>query len=221
MSNHEICRFVNSKDIRKHLEDINYTFTTAEAAWLVNQCRDATLKEKEDAWRKIIETMPDQSIDSVHFGKPYESIHKVISDYIKMKKRVYEMFLTETPTSFYQYTLVYEDGYKEYDQSLLYSSYEKCFSDMSQILSEAEKDITGEIRWSEIGCFYQITTRYNHDVQIMDVEIPGNGYGILDNDLLIFFDCLWFHFPAPFKKGDLYHEGHLLSYKSYIFIFMF
>lgn len=46
MNNQEICRFVNSKDIRNYLAAINYYFTTAEAAWLVYQCRDATLAEK-------------------------------------------------------------------------------------------------------------------------------------------------------------------------------
>ena len=88
MNNQEICRFVNSKDIRKYLADINYSFTTAEAAWLVYQCRNATLAEKYAAWEKIIATMPDQSVDSFHFDKPYESIHKVISDFIAMKKEV-------------------------------------------------------------------------------------------------------------------------------------
>ena len=37
MNNQEICRFVNSKDIRKYLADINYSFTTAEApGWSIN-----------------------------------------------------------------------------------------------------------------------------------------------------------------------------------------
>ena len=46
VKNQEICRFVNSKDIRQHLLDINYEFTTAEASWLVYECRNATLQEK-------------------------------------------------------------------------------------------------------------------------------------------------------------------------------
>lgn len=33
-----ILRFVNSKDIRKHLETIGYEFNSLETAWLIYQC---------------------------------------------------------------------------------------------------------------------------------------------------------------------------------------
>lgn len=207
MNNQEICRFVNSKDIRKYLSDINYTFTTAEAAWLVYQCRDATLAEKYAAWEKIIAIMPDQSVDSFHFDKPYESIHKVISDFIAMKKKVTEMFFEEGSKAFYQYSLIYNDGSRDYDDSILYSSYEKCFKQFAHDLSEEEDDddISGCIRRSEIECFYHITAFYNSNGEIMDVDIPAD-YGIVDWNLLNFFRNLWFHFPAPFKKGDIIYD---------------
>ncbi len=205
MNDQEICRFVNSIDIKKYLADINYSFTTAEAAWLVYQCRDATLAEKYDAWERIIATMPDQSVDSFHFDKPYESIHKVISDFIVMKKKVSEMFFSETPKAFYQYSLVYNDGIKDYDDSMLYSSYEKCFKQLEHDLSEEDDDTSGCIRRSEIDCFYQITAYYNIKGEIMDIEIPSD-YGIVDWNLLYFFRALWFHFPVPFKKGDIIYD---------------
>ncbi len=55
-----ILRFINSKAIRKHLKDIDflrgidYPFLPLEAAWLIYQCRDATVEEKHAAWRKIV-----------------------------------------------------------------------------------------------------------------------------------------------------------------------
>ena len=55
-------RFINSKDIRDYLRQIGYSFIAPEAAFLVWQCRSATLKEKITAWREIIETMPDCSL---------------------------------------------------------------------------------------------------------------------------------------------------------------
>lgn len=42
----DILRFVNSKDIREHLGNINYEFNSLEAAWLIYQCHDATIDEK-------------------------------------------------------------------------------------------------------------------------------------------------------------------------------
>ena len=205
MNDQEICRFVNSKDIKQYLLTTQYSFTTAEAAWLVYQCKNSTLNEKIDAWLNIIETMPDQSIDSIHFYKPYESIHKVISEFIDLKKRASDLFLTETTTSFYQYSLIYNDGNEDYDGSLHYSSYEKCFNQMQRELSAEDRIVTGKIRWSEIGCFYSITTSYNHDSQIMDIKIPAD-YGVLNWNLLDFFNDLWFHFPVPFQKGDILYD---------------
>ena len=58
----DLFRFIDSKDIREHLRQIGYPFTAPEAAFLVWQCRNATLKEKFAAWREIIETMPDCSL---------------------------------------------------------------------------------------------------------------------------------------------------------------
>lgn len=205
MNNQEICRFVNSKDIKQHLLATDYNFTTAEAAWLVYQCVDTTLSKKIEAWKDIIKTMPDGSIDSPHFDKPYESIHKVISDFIKLKQKASDLFYIERPTSFYQYTLVYNDGSKDYDDSMLYSSFENCFKQLQKDLSQEDEDVTGEIRWAEIGCCYTITTKYNHNCQIMDIIIPAD-YGVLDWNLLDFFNDLWFHFPTPFKKGDILYN---------------
>ncbi len=39
----DIYRFINSKDIRAHLENIGYQFNALEAAWLVYQCHTATM----------------------------------------------------------------------------------------------------------------------------------------------------------------------------------
>ena len=58
----DLFRFIDSKDIREHLRQIGYSFIAPEAAFLVWQCRSATLKEKITAWREIIETMPDCSL---------------------------------------------------------------------------------------------------------------------------------------------------------------
>ena len=50
-----ILRFVNSKDIREHIRNIGYEFNSLEAAWLIYQCRDATIDEKHKAWNELIE----------------------------------------------------------------------------------------------------------------------------------------------------------------------
>ena len=41
----DIYRFINSNTIREHLKKLGYQFNTLEAAWLVWQCKNATLAE--------------------------------------------------------------------------------------------------------------------------------------------------------------------------------
>ena len=59
----DVYQYVNSKDIRAHLESIGYQFNALEAAWLVYQHRGITMDERHAAWREIIDTMPDMRVE--------------------------------------------------------------------------------------------------------------------------------------------------------------
>ncbi len=206
MTDLEICRFVNSKDIRKYLMDIHYVFSASEAAWLVNQCYRATLQEKMDAWKDIISTMPDQSVDSFHFDEPYESIHKVLNDYLEMKSSILEMFMQESPGVFYQYMVSFNNHDYNYDYSPAYSSFEKCFHQLKAEQEDAENDeiLHCSIRRSEIDGSNTITAYYSRNGEITDIE--GCYNDDFHRDLSFFFDALWFHFPSPFRKGDILYD---------------
>lgn len=77
-----ILNFINSKDIREHLKAINYAFNSLEAAWLIYQCRNATIKEKHAAWRELIRTMPDCKIPERMNTNPHDSLHNYLRKYI-------------------------------------------------------------------------------------------------------------------------------------------
>ena len=207
MDNKTICSFVNSKDIKQYLIDTNYEFSTAEAAWLVYQCYKSTLQEKIDAWNEIINTMPDQSVNSFHFDKEVESIHKMIKDYIEMKNETLKMFLDEAPKRFYQYLVVYDNTYDHFDNSAPSSSYDKCYHQLIDEMNEDDEDDiqSGYIRQYEIDRYYYIEAHYNRAGGILDVSIPAS-YAIFDWNITDFFNCLWFHFPAPFKEGDIIYD---------------
>lgn len=53
-----IYEFINSRDVRKYLLEINYQFTTPEAAFVVYWSKKP-VKDKIRAWEEIIRTMPD------------------------------------------------------------------------------------------------------------------------------------------------------------------
>ena len=88
----DITRFINSKDIRKHLKDIGYKFNSLEVAWLIYQCRDATIKEKHKAWQELIETMPDCRIEQRYNTAPQESLHVFLREYMALEDRLASAF---------------------------------------------------------------------------------------------------------------------------------
>lgn len=113
----DIFRFLNSKDIREHLKRLGYSFTAPEAAFLVWQCRGVTLKEKMAAWREIIRTMPDCSMEERLNMDEMPSIHGFLEQYITLMERLLENFYCEVH-AVYSYSGSYQDGSdfaEEYD----------------------------------------------------------------------------------------------------------
>ena len=79
-------RFVNSRDIRAHLQSINYVFTATEAAWLVWQSMYATLEDKHRAWEYIIANMPDCPIPERLNTVPQPSLHRFLQELMELQK---------------------------------------------------------------------------------------------------------------------------------------
>ena len=55
-------KFINSKDVRKYMEELHYQFSILEAAFVIYHSTQVTLQEKMDAWLELTDTMPDCSI---------------------------------------------------------------------------------------------------------------------------------------------------------------
>ena len=73
--------FINSSDIREHLEKIGYEFNSIEAAWLVWQSK-APVRRRHRGLEYILDAMPDMSI------KEYNdhSLHTVVRDYLNIER---------------------------------------------------------------------------------------------------------------------------------------
>ncbi len=133
MENNTICSYINSKDIRKYLADIDYKFSSLEAAWLVYQSKNLTLKEKHAAWQDIVATMPDCIVESGHLDKPIESLHRMLEDYISMQKTIFDIFFTNDVQEFHQYVLIYGDqSHENYDESVCFAEYNSCLTSMKR-----------------------------------------------------------------------------------------
>lgn len=58
-----IYEFINSKAIRNHLKEINYEFTSMEAAYIVWHSKQHSQKEKFLAWEWILKNMDNHEVD--------------------------------------------------------------------------------------------------------------------------------------------------------------
>ena len=218
----DLYRFINSRDIRKHLKDINYKFNALEASWLVYQCADATLDEKKEAWTWIIENMPDIEVHE-RVNCPYrESLHDTLKKYMEMTDDLLDRF-TSGDEGVYTY-IYYEDGQKcgiAEPKRQVFFSLEDCLAEVKdcldgyrECLEEEKKDpcyhrISTKARVIKHfkNCEHKIDVTYDFDCRIKSVELL-NLDDVSDEyvDLQIgFFDGFWFDFPTPFKKGDIVH----------------
>ena len=83
-------RFLDSWDIRNHLEEMEYPLSTPEAAYLVWQSRGATLEEKFAAWEEIIQTMPDCAMEERLNMAAIPSFHGFLREYMETSRKIAE-----------------------------------------------------------------------------------------------------------------------------------
>ncbi len=196
----DLCRFVNSRDIREHLREMNYEFNSKEAVWLVYHSREATVKERLEACRYITGEMMDTPLGHTeHYSGKYKMAHQLARDYSVILEHFLEMLSETDDRAFYSYRIEGVRGdWEEY--AIPYSSFQKCI--------ETLKEEAGESVFSG----YYVTKRWiDHEKQslvfvfdrndeLVDVEYPEE-YN--DDELKECFRELGIHLPTPFKKGDI------------------
>lgn len=209
-------KFINSKDVREHLENIGYKFNALEAAWLVYQNRTATFKEKHVAWQNIIDTMPDYPIEWEHWNVPWnaplnapwnaprESLHAFLKQYMDMQNRWCEAFEKTGDNAVYSYQIFMMPEREYCGDGYAFSDLTTCMSELRKKFACYEHDEINGAR---------IEKRYIDEYLIyyMETDPEGNYFSLRPNiikvkDYLLYhssFNRLWFSFPVPFKKGDI------------------
>ena len=136
-------RFLDSRDIRNYLENMEYPLSTPEAAYLVWQCRRVTLEEKFAAWEEIVDTMPDSAIIGRPFGgrERVDSVHQFLRDYMDLEKNRLEHFTQGENCVFgADFFLLPNQEWREEgvwsESDTLFPNYTSCLAYCSQELSE-------------------------------------------------------------------------------------
>ena len=76
----DILEFVNSRTIREYLKDIGYQCDTMQASWLVYQSIYKNYDQKHEAWRWIIDNMPDCPMPERRYSVARPSVHKYLGE---------------------------------------------------------------------------------------------------------------------------------------------
>ena len=98
----DIYRFINSKDVADHLRATGHQFTASQAAYLVHKSADATLAERLDAWRAIVEEMPEERVLVEYREYTYDS-RELIEEHIADKESKLRKFLSADGAAYFPY----------------------------------------------------------------------------------------------------------------------
>ena len=206
----DIYQYVNSKDIRAHLQNIGYRFNALEAAWLVYQHRGITMDERHAAWREIIETMPDMRMEFADDSRePFKSLHQLLRDYMAMEQRWYQSFIAKEQDAIYSFTIFFEDS-RYIRTYYLFSEDDTCYH---ALLNDAEK------KWGSFGEIRQfhIQKKYLNSLEdhksFLHIDACGKVLDVFkghveapESFLSSCFSELWFSFSTPFQKGDIVYD---------------
>lgn len=199
-----IYRFIDSKDIREHLEKIKYNFSTQEAAYIVWYCRTVSLTEKESAWDEIIKTMPNCSLEERLNMMEIPDFHEFLKNYMELQKKMLKMF-REAEQSIYFYEI------EDYE-SKVFSNFDKCMEASIEEMLSRECD-RAKIRKCPINnCNNDYcrdsTCLVNSKGEVMEIDCS---LYLDDNDWEVYFAfCgMWFDFPTPFHCGDIVYNARL------------
>lgn len=196
----DIYKFINSKDIAKHLSDIKYSFSALEAAWIVYQSIYKTMNEKVAAWEWIINNMPDMEVVERRNCEFRPSVHAVLKEYIDLIKKYLEKIKEDGTDVYYEYKLCHIVPYPFNEDFLsVFRSYKECLEDIKTGLEKPDKPYRIKICRQKYGDNSQhIEFSLNENLDVMDIYATD----IIDFNY-DFFEGLWFKIPVPFIAGDI------------------
>lgn len=210
----DIYQSIDSKDIREHCRKLGHRFNTVESAYLVWQSRNTPLAEKHEAWREIIDTMPD--MEWSHAGEDWGSIHWCLERYMELEDRLVEDFYQTDETIRFEYggfggfagdrdkkfTSVEElleakrsgkfkliDGYKALEKP-----FEILFGNSFEVCKRKRRSQGPDLADARFS-------KYTFEL----LSVTGR-YGVLSEEECEFgeiFDRMWVYIPTPLQTGDI------------------
>lgn len=186
----DIYEFINSRDIRKYLKEINYSLSPLECVYIVWQNTNNTIEEKHKAYRWIVKKMPDEI-----------KLSDFISEYIAIENELIDNF-NDNRNSVYSY----ETGNRK--NGAFYPDKEMCISAMRQNRKIGNATVIKHLiatESSETGKNIKAIINENGECIFMYEEsvLSGKKKKIFDS-----FKKMHFDIPLPFDEGALIIERY-------------
>lgn len=202
----DIFEFLDSQSVKEHLQRINYELTTPVAAFIVNCSHKATLQQKLEGWQKIIDNMPNCTMDRRNDTVVIPDFHAFLRNVIKQEKRKLAHLKRTDGQSLY----FFEDYSWDWRGQVgylygPYSSYQKCFD---AIWKELDGDDPKAIRITrrpidpEEDHYADDMVLLNANGEVMSCDYRNKSEwdeaGTASD-----FEDMWFDIPTPFHAGDI------------------
>ena len=205
-----IYALVNSRDIREHWQNIGFVPNALESAWLVYQSNNHTIEEKHEAWRWIIDNMPDCEVSGKNIETPQKSLHEFLTRYMEIENAIISNFFTAEAGAVYTYRALWKSELEKYDDGTEWYKVNSIFPTFDDAYADATEDdelapLFLEFEKKHLGAHGRsICIRMTPDKKpvFIDEELMLANEEEADIYYNIFF-YLHFDFPHPFKKGDI------------------
>ena len=225
MNSQKALEFINSGDIRDHLSKLNYAFTPLECAYLVWQSKRHNLNEKLEAWKDIIDTMPDCPVEKRLNCRGWDSLRDMLRGYIALEEKCLSLFRKKDSNAFYEYSLYsfeplgYTPGDGDYCWVGGIGSF-RSWKDCYHVIFKNNKGCHFRIakRYLDVlsptnACEPRIFVEYDEKGTILDVCVNNwlNFFPLTEeeNDLMNHsFRWMFVDIPIPFEKPLIYKFHH-------------
>lgn len=202
-------RFLDSRDIRNHLENMEYPLSTPKAAYLVWQCRRATLSEKIQAWETIQKTMPDCSMEERMNMMAIPSFHRFLQEYLEVVRKLLKLLQTPDLSYTYQWFYLEESNPAGYNHFYggQYTTYKDCVkAAMDAVCNQQWMPENIPLTVEIIKCESDnalIRAFLNRKGTLLSMDCSGTILSEQEQEVLWAFAGMWFDFPTPFQRGDI------------------
>lgn len=181
-----------------------------KSAWLVYQSNNHTIEEKHEAWRWIIDNIPDCEVKGKNIETPQKSLHEFLKRYMEIENAIITDFFAHEVGAVYIYRALWKSDLEKYDDGAEWHKVDSIFATFDEAYADATEDnelapLFLEFEKKHLGAHGKsIRVRMTPDRQpvFLDEEFVLESKEESDLYYNVFF-YLHFDFSTPFSKGDI------------------